>query len=160
MITGKTCISKYGNPDPSFEKVWMEVFEVPEDLHTLIKPLPGKIYCNKDLIQPLFEAMLLIQARHLEASVLEWGGCFNIRVIRGYEQTYKDLIAQERWDEADKYLSIHSWAVAVDLNESTNKLGQPPTINPLLVSCFTEVGFDWGGNFTRKDGMHFQLSSI
>jgi len=29
-----------------------------------------------------------------------------------------------------------------------------------LVQCFKDAGFDWGGDWTRPDGMHFQLAKL
>jgi len=39
-------------------------------------------------------------------------------------------------------------------------LNKEPQLSKEFVNCFTLAGFDWGGTWTRKDGMHFQLKSI
>jgi hypothetical protein len=55
---------------------------------------------------------------------------------------------------------LHSWGVAFDVNASWNGLGVEPKLSAGFVKCITDAGFDWGGTWKRKDGMHFQLSKI
>jgi hypothetical protein len=57
-------------------------------------------------------------------------------------------------------MSLHSWGIAVDVNAFSNGLGKEPTLSAGFVKCFTDAGFDWGGVWKRKDGMHFQLAKI
>ena len=35
-----------------------------------------------------------------------------------------------------------------------------PTLSAGFVKCFKDAGFDWGGDWSIRDGMHFQLKSI
>jgi hypothetical protein len=60
-------------------------------------------------------------------------------------------------EDASTFLSTHSWGMAIDLNASWNKLGAIPTLSREFVNCFKKEGFKWGGEFSRKDGMHFQI---
>jgi hypothetical protein len=57
-------------------------------------------------------------------------------------------------------MSLHSWGLAIDVNAFENGLNQTPKLSAGFVKCFTDAGFDWGGTWQRKDGMHFQLSKI
>ena len=57
-------------------------------------------------------------------------------------------------------MSLHSWGIAIDVNAFENGLNMTPKLSPGFVKCFTDNGFYWGGNFKRKDGMHFELNSI
>lgn len=144
MITPQDCFDKYGTPSPDFERKWMGLYTVPDDIHQSILPLPKKIYCNKDFWSPFINGMKLVVERGLAEEINEWGGIFNIRLMRGSNQ----------W-------SIHSWAVAFDINPSTNKMYDAPSMSKELVVCFKENGFDWGGDWVnRMDGMHFQLNKI
>ena len=68
------------------------------------------------------------------------GNCFNIRQKRGSKAT-----------------SLHSWGVAIDVNAAWNGFGKKPTLSAGFVKCFTDAGFDWGGTWSKPDGMHFQL---
>jgi D-alanyl-D-alanine dipeptidase len=89
-----------------------------------------------------------------------WDGCYNFRPMRGYEQKYTAAMQAGKVAEAITYLSVHSWGCAVDVNAFENGLGKDPKLSAGFVKCFTDAGFDWGGTWKRKDGMHFQLSRI
>ena len=153
MVTSKQCISKYGMPyddvatsvneSTLFEGAWMKSWDVPQYINDAIPCLPNKIYCNKDFIAPLEIALRNVINRGLAGEIKTWDGCFNIRLKRGLST-----------------LSLHAWAIAIDINASWNGLGKTPTMSKELVACFVDAGFEWGGNWTRLDGMHFQLKTI
>jgi len=139
MVTSAQCLKKYGQPSPS--NPHMTLWDVPG--HLEIGIIPKRIYCNKDLVQPLANAFQeLIRTGHVK-ELKTWDGCFNIRKKRGLTS-----------------MSLHSWGIAVDMNAFENGLGQTPKLSAGFVKCFTDNGFDWGGTWKRKDGMHFQLKSI
>ena len=139
MVTSRDCFKKYGEPSPSNH--CMTLWDVPA--HLEIGVIPKRIYCNKDLVIPLQKAFEnLIKTGHV-SELKTWDGCFNIRNIRG-----------------SKAMSLHSWGIAVDVNAFENGLWKEPKLSPGFVKCFTDAGFDWGGVWQRKDGMHFQLAKI
>ena len=143
MITPQDCLDRFGEPTPDFERKNMIVFITPDDLHNAIRPLPAKIYMNRALAEPFQNALTALIEAGAADEINEWGGCFNIRKMRGSNQP-----------------SIHSWGIAIDINVSTNQLGQEPQLSDTVVQAFTDNGFDWGGDWARKDGMHFQLTSL
>ncbi len=156
MITATDCYNKYGTPSKT--NPFMTWWDVPERFE--INQFPKKLWCNRDLIDPLSKAMENLINRGYIAELCTFDGCFNIRVIRGYESKYKKLMDAGREDEAAKLMSLHSWAVAVDLNAFENGLGKEPKLSQGFVQCFKDAGFRWGGDFARIDGMHFELSEI
>jgi hypothetical protein len=116
------------------------VWDVPAELQQ--GAIPKRIYCNRDLVLPLRRAFQELIDRGIISELKTWDGCFNIRKKRG-GTTY----------------SLHSWGVAVDLNASTNRFGEKPTLSKSFVQCFKD--FDWGGEFKKvKDGMHFQIKTL
>lgn len=139
MITSNECLKKYG--EPSASNKCMVLFDVPVELE--IGLIPKRIYCNKDLVKPLTTAFKNLISTGRVAEIKTWDGCFNIRKKRGLSS-----------------LSLHSWGLAVDINAFENGLNQEPKLSKAFVECFTDAGFDWGGTWKRKDGMHFQLSSL
>lgn len=139
MVTSNDCLKKYGMP--AVDNPFMTLFDVPPYLE--VDMLPNKIWCNRDLIEPLTLAFTNIVDRNLVKEIVTWDGCFNIRTKRGL-----------------KSMSLHSWGIAVDINAFENQLGVEPKMSKELVACFEDAGFSWGGRWKRKDGMHFQLSKI
>jgi len=135
MITSKQALARYGDPHNEYN---MALFDVPAILE--IGVIPKRIYCNRDLIAPLSWAFGLLIDRGYVNELKTWDGCFNIRATRGASTA-----------------SLHSWGLAIDVNAAWNRMGALPTLSKGFVQCFKEAGFDWGGDFTRKDGMHFQL---
>lgn len=131
-------LAKYGNP---VNENNMTVWDIPTELE--VGAIPKKLYCNKDLIAPLSAAFKNLIGRGFAAELKTFDGCFNIRPQRGSTSQ-----------------SLHSWGIAIDVNAAWNSLGAKPTLSDGFVKCFTDVGFDWGGNWKRLDGMHFQLASI
>lgn len=150
MIYPADCQKKYGNPYKD-ELKYMVLWDVPTDLELGV--IPNRLYCNMDMVKPLAKVFRKIIDRGcLNEStpglrpgdiLITWDGCFNIRKMKGSDS-----------------LSLHSWGVAVDINAAWNGFGVKPTMGGVLVSCFTEEGFDWGGKWSKPDGMHFQLSKI
>jgi hypothetical protein len=138
MVTSQLALKKYG--DPTLEK-WMVLWDVPTELE--IGMIPKKIYCNKDMIKPLSQAFKNLIDTGKVNELKTWDGCFNIRKKRGLTS-----------------MSLHSWGIAIDVNAAWNQLNMEPKLSKEFVKCFTDAGFDWGGTWKRKDGMHFQLSAI
>ena len=139
MLTSAQCFKKYG--EPSATNPCMRMWDVPAELE--IGLIPKKIYCNKDLITPLTNAFKNLIDTGCVKELKTFDGCFNIRKKRGLNS-----------------MSLHSWGVAIDFNAFENGLGKEPKLSKEFVKCFTDPGFDWGGTWKRKDGMHFQLRSI
>jgi hypothetical protein len=138
MVTSKQAFKKYG--DPNLQKA-MVLWDVPS--HLEVGVIPKRIYCNRDLVDPLSKALNnLIITGHVK-ELKTWDGCFNIRRKRGLTS-----------------MSLHSWGLAIDLNAFENGLNQTPKLSSGFVKCFTDAGFYWGGNFKRRDGMHFEIEFI
>ena len=141
MVTSQQATAKFGAPQTN-EAKHMVLYDVPERLE--IATLPNRVYCNKLLVKPLELALTNIVARGLVAEVLTWDGCFQIRKKRGANS-----------------MSLHAWGLAVDLNQAQNPFGAKPKMPRELILCFTDTGlWDWGGNWKKPDGMHFQLKSL
>lgn len=157
MITTTQAFKRYGNPVKD-EAKFMKLWDVPEQIE--IGTLPNKVYCNKDLIVPLQRVFTAIVSSGRVDEIKTWDGCYNVRPVRGYEKAYNQLMAAGKIEEAMKLISMHAFGLAIDLNAAWNGLGKKPTLSKGLVQCFTDNGFDWGGNWARLDGMHFQLSSF
>lgn len=154
MITSQQALKKYGNPELlDTQNKWFVLWVVPNDIiaafaHVRFSALgtigfPKKIFVNKDF-QPILEKSLRnVISRGFASELKTWDGCFMIRQKRGLSS-----------------LSLHSWALAIDINAFENGLNVKPKLSNGFVKCFTDAGCDWGGVWARLDGMHFQLSSI
>lgn len=138
MITSKQCFIRYG--DPVLEKS-LVLWDVPPELE--IGVIPRRIYCNKDLVSPLTQAFKNLIDRNLIDQLKTWDGCFNIRKKRSAVSA-----------------SLHSWAIAIDVNAAWNGFNKKPTMSKEFVDCFKDAGFDWGGDWSSPDGMHFQLKEF
>lgn len=87
----------------------------------------------------------------------DWGVCF--RPVRGYEDEW-------RRTKNEKYLSNHSWGLAVDLDATENPMTSSKTarhefkaqvVDPILERYKGKL--IWGGEYggSRKDYMHFEF---
>jgi hypothetical protein len=138
MVTPALALAKYGVPEKESNMI---LWDVPTELE--IGVIPKKLYCNTDIIEPLKKAFAALIKSGKVSELKTFDGCFNIRKQRGATST-----------------SLHSWGIAIDVNAAWNGLNVIPVLSPDFVKCFTDNGFDWGGNWKRKDGMHFQLTKI
>jgi hypothetical protein len=139
MVTSAQALKKYG--DPTLENN-MVLWDIPNELE--IGAIPKRLYCNKDMVYPLTQAFKNLIDRGYVRDLKTFDGCFNIRKKRGLSS-----------------MSLHSWGIAIDVNAAWNQLNMTPTLSVGFVNCFTDTGFEWGGNWKgRVDGMHFQLKSI
>lgn len=140
MVTPEMCFKKFGAPNAKSKS--LVLWDVPTALE--IGVIPKRIFCNSLMIIPLSQALQNLITRGFVNELKTWDGCFNIRLQRGSRTKY----------------SLHSWGIAIDVNAFENGLGVEPKLSAGFVKCFTDAGFDWGGNWKRPDGMHFQLATI
>lgn len=155
---------KYGWPEPSiFERQNIQVWRVPDRFLSI--NAPRKIYCHKDLPEHLEKAF---------QNVLDFGfrlpnydGCYIFRPIRGYEKKYRQLVESGQTGTAARYLSIHSWGMAIDFDAYNNALGYTYQQlidmgrNPMgyeIIDAFKMAGFTAGADFKRPDRMHFEYT--
>lgn len=150
LLTLEQAEARYGKIEDGVWKEegdWCSILTVPEELaSTLINSSTGlpthHIYCNKDLQGPLLRVFQKIIMRGLVQDLQSFDGCFMIRDIRGIPGQ----------------VSTHAYGLAIDLDAFRNQLGHTPFMSREIVACFSEEGFLWGGDFRRKDGMHFQYA--
>lgn len=112
-------------------------------------PKDLKIYFHRSASLQLVSLFKEIGNIGLTKYILTWDGSYVPRMIRG-----------------GKNLSSHAYGMAFDINANWNNLGAIPsgerdigTVRP-LIGLAEKYGFFWGGNFTRPDGMHFEISKL
>lgn len=132
----------FGDPLVSnYQALSESILELPGALQSQLKI--KHISCHKFVAENLKGVLNEIVTRGLADSLVSFDGCWCLRYIRG----------------SSSVLSIHSWGLAVDFNAKTNALGTVGDMDPKIVQVFEQAGWYWGGNFTRKDPMHFQWTS-
>lgn len=149
LLSYEEAVQRYGPiVDLKWEKQsnYCSILQVPDFIYTrLVNSATSRptthIYCNNDFGGALLEAFYNIKNNNLLDELKTFDGCFQIRDVRGVPGK----------------ISAHAYAMAIDLNAATNALNAEGDMKPGFVKCFTDVGFIWGGSFTRKDPMHFQL---
>lgn len=99
-----------------------------------------RIFINKDFRKILTVAFKKLQARGQYTEIKKYDGCFMERISRGL-----------------KVQSLHSWALAIDLNAATNPLGGKVTWSNAFLATMRECGIYCGADWKRKDGMHFAM---
>lgn len=110
----------------------------------------GHVQWHKKGEEQLKRAFAEVEAAGLANKILTYAGSFVPRMVRG------SLTSP----------SNHAWATAFDINAQWNWLGDEPAKKNQkgclleLVPIFETHGFYWGGNFKRKDGMHFELARL
>ena len=132
---------------------WEEENIVSVEVPQLAK-IPGNNFrrmgWNKRAVRQLVALWAAWEAAGLLPLVLSYEGSFVPRLIRGSTVS----------------LSNHAYGSAFDINYAWNQLGKVPAKRGTrgsvreLVPIAHEHGFFWGGNFSRLDGMHFEVCKI
>jgi len=125
----------------------MTLWDIPTELE--IGVIPKRIYCNKDLVEPLKKAFQSLIATGCVNELKTWDGCFNIRKKRGLSS-----------------MSLHSWGLAIDLDPDRNKLKETaktarfarPEYKP-MIDIFYKHNFKSLGVEKNYDWMHFEIGS-
>lgn len=103
---------------------------------------PTGVDINRVIEFPLMLALRELRRLGLLGTIREWNGCWVVRTMRGNPNVW----------------SRHTWAIAFDINASTNRMGTPGNQDPRLVQVLESLGFHWGGRWTGAydDPMHWQ----
>lgn len=110
----------------------------------------GRVRFHRKAAAQLVALWAAWEKRGLVARVRTWAGAYAPRFIRGSRTV----------------LSNHAFGTAFDINAAWNPLGAQPALPGTpgclldLVPVAQEFGFYWGGHFTRRDGMHFEVAKL
>jgi hypothetical protein len=115
-------------------------------------PIKGTatVYFHKKGANQLVKLFKDWETAGLLHKVLTWDGAYNPRFVRGSKTV----------------LSNHAFGTAFDINVNWNRLGAIPALVGQkgsvreLVQIANNNGFYWGGHFSRKDGMHFEIAKV
>ena len=105
------------------------------------------VRAHKLVIGLMTEALTKCHEAGVPDDRLPYGGIYCWRAVRG-----------------QAVLSMHTWAIAVDLAPATNPLGavwrdDGVMMPPKVIEVFEGLGFTWGGRWDRPDPQHFQFCS-
>lgn len=110
----------------------------------------GRVRFHRKAAAQLLALWAAWDKRGLLARVRTYAGAYAPRFIRGSRTV----------------LSNHAFGTAFDVNAAWNPLGAQPALDGMpgclldLVPVANEFGFYWGGHFTRRDGMHFEVAKL
>lgn len=110
-------------------------------------PIFGTVRCHKAMIPQLRAALQEVVDRGLanQIDTSDYGGCWVPRHILF---------------DPDRPISMHAWGLAIDFNVQTNMYGEAPQLDTRIVDVFRRWGFEWGGDWSTPDGMHFELNAL
>jgi hypothetical protein len=121
---------------------------IPELRGIVGAPASGKVQFHKLVAPHVVDLFAAWRVANLMSLVLTYGGSFVPRFIRG----------------TPGVLSAHAHGSALDINVAWNRFGGVPAQVGVkgsvrkLVPIANELGFYWGGHFSKRDGMHFELA--
>lgn len=110
----------------------------------------GSIYFHKKAAAQMQALWAEWEKAGLLHLVKTWNGTYSPRCIRGSQTK----------------LSNHAFGTAFDINVKWNGLAKRPALVGEegsvreLVEIANKLGFYWGGHFSRKDGMHFEIAKL
>ncbi len=125
---------------------------IPELVGIKGAPASGNVFMHRRAAAPMQALWKAWSRKGLIDRIVSYDGAYNPRFIRG--------------GAAKQILSNHAFGTAFDINARFNPLGAEPA-GPTQPGCLLELvplanqfGFYWGGHFTRRDGMHFELAVV
>ena len=122
--------------------------EIPELIGIKGASATGRVRFHKTCMPQLKGLWTAWGRKGLLKHILTFDGAYTARFIRC----------------SNKTLSNHAFGTAFDINAGENPLGAQPALAGRkgcvfeLVSTAHQFGFYWGGHFTRRDGMHFEIA--
>lgn len=148
MKTQSELIAKFGDPYKDrlgFERKWMVLWAVPQDIRKAIPCMPAKIYLNKVVRDVLEMTLRKLIEFGLHTEIVSFDGVFNIRPKRG-----------------SSGISTHAWGIAIDLNAATNPFRGKVTWSAAFVKVWRDIGWICGADWSAasRDGMHFQWENF
>lgn len=122
----------------------MDPVWVMDNIRLATVPILGRVQCHRGIIPQLRGALAEVEAEGLGHLIdpSDYGGCYSARFLNF---------------NPEAGISHHTWAVAIDVNVSTNLFGRIPHQDPRVVAIFERWGFTWGGHWLLPDGMHFEF---
>lgn len=137
-----------GKASAAWESANLTVVKCPWTLRYDGKPVSGiRIHkkCAESLtrvLDAIWQRVGKSQAEIDRIGMSIYGGSYNFRSVRGGSS-----------------LSMHSYGCAVDFDPPRNGLGNKhPAMDRRVIEEFEREGWEWGGHWSRADGMHFQAA--
>lgn len=147
-------VALFGDPSVSkavcdaFEAKWMLLIEVPEDVRKAIPFLPKNFYCNSLIAFPLIRTLRALIKEGVHTELKSYDGCFNVRVIRGTENS-------------TRILSRHAVGLAVDFNADDMPRLSKSKWSEKFLSIWRANGWTCGADWTHAiDPMHFEMTKF
>lgn len=169
LLTTDYILTKYGQPG-DIKNLVSITLPYPFRLDWNVAQSISTIVCHKliaDRLKSAFKEILDAygQTKIRDLGIDEFGGCFNHRPQRGYETQYAAAVDRGDWNEAIKYLSRHSWAIAIDLDPNRNLLKETAKTARFarpeykqMIDIFYKHDFLSYGIERGNDFMHFETA--
>jgi D-alanyl-D-alanine carboxypeptidase len=118
---------------------------VRKNIVTTTVPVLGRVTCHRLMVPQLRGALHDVEAAGLGGTLHRFDGCYVPRFIES---------------NPDRSISLHTWGIALDIDAAANGRGTAGHMDPRVVSIFKRWGFNWGGDWTYTDPMHFEMGAI